>query len=132
MWFKRRSERFQFLIGWLQTCPVLDILPFPYTLFQFLIGWLQTIVKAFVYHSRSRVSIPYRLATNSLLSQAETAFHYLFQFLIGWLQTPDRTGENLSMLLFQFLIGWLQTGFRFTSKRIPNPVSIPYRLATNR
>ena len=55
------------------------------------------------------VSIPYRLATNKLFEEVSHTHYHQFQFLIGWLQTLYRGSDLLAN----------------------QPVSIPYRLATN-
>ena len=123
------GQRFQFLIGWLQTSGRRSILH-QRREFQFLIGWLQTSVYFF-------------LCTN---------FNQ-FQFLIGWLQTGKGRGRLVSVPCFNSLqVGYkqhtcapqnrfqssfnsLQVGYKlffcvwfFLTCYF---VSIPYRLATN-
>ena len=56
------------------------------------------------------VSIPHRLATNSLTIAENWEVLPEFQFLIGWLQTLVHTYNDFLNNWFQFLIGWLQTG----------------------
>ena len=55
--------------------------------FQFLIGWLQTEKNMGRNDTQNSVSIPYRLATNRQYGILKTAVDTAFQFLIGWLQT---------------------------------------------
>ena len=124
-------QKFQFLIGWLQTCKRVKAKRSMRKMFQFLIGWLQTSLNSGGFFPNSLVSIPYRLATNS---------HMLSKFLLhSHVSIPYRLATNhfcpsayILLLWFQFLIGWLQTS-PFTAYIIPSSslVSIPYRLATN-
>ena len=113
IWTERQrfGQRFQFLIGWLQT--TVEIFPIMHGVqFQFLIGWLQTSI-SFFYSSTKLVKV--------------------FQFLIGWLQTSNMLFyPAMQTVWFQFLIGWLQTLFYLSVSFLPpDEVSIPYRLATN-
>ena len=121
---------FQFLIGWLQTFFII-----PHLLPENLrFNSLQVGYKPGCTHcdkSKSIVSIPYRLATNTAASKVCSS-QCLFQFLIGWLQTTHLHNNEFiakisfnslqvgykqnytvhtAMLTsrFQFLIGWLQT-----------------------
>ena len=57
----------------------------------------------------SRVSIPYRYATNGNPEVNPWKPETLFQFLIGTLQTKGVSHETTSCSWFQFLIGTLQT-----------------------
>ena len=100
--------------------------------FQFLIGWLQTYIQTITKDNTSaEVSIPYRLATNYIVTLLFAIKYKRFQFLIGWLQTYFQLALLLVLLMvsipyrlatnffykwckpmkswFQFLIGWLQT-----------------------
>ena len=103
--------KFQFLIGWLQTMSNGQSGTSLRREFQFLIGWLQTYVAGYRKEGGEKVSIPYRLATNTVLLHTQQFFLCVsipyrlatnygervhlyrpkreFQFLIGWLQTPE-------------------------------------------
>ena len=103
------ENQFQFLIGQLQTLEenytIIDL-----EKFQFLIGQLQTF----------SVSLT-------------ASFLITFQFLIGQLQTTEAKDKFQERKLeFQFLIGQLQTHGQAAYFHTYCPVSIPYRLATNK
>ena len=128
---------------------------FPFkTRFQSLIGQLQTLLAIYWLEREAKVSIPYRLATNSSRNIHKNAEQYLFQSLIGQLQTnhyplpfcpkrycfnPLQVSYKLNRKFatsskdkgFQSLIGQLQTCEKLCPVYHRETVSIPYRLATN-
>ena len=103
-------DRFQFLIGWLQTHPKKPIATLLLQ-FQFLIGWLQTIGNELKDLSEDECfnssQVGYKLHKIKCCCQCA----YGFQFLIGWLQTSclKRKSNDIGAFI----------------------ISIPYRLATN-
>ena len=111
------ADRFQFLIGTIQTDEEKRLQRKAAIEFQFLIGTIQTSLATRETALGDQVSIPHRYDTNEAAAAILTK-RYLFQFLIGTIQThPSRLGPGLHPQ-FQFLIGTIQTR---NSVQIPRP-----------
>ena len=122
---------FQSLIGWLQTAPELlyqvqkSKVSIPYRL-------ATNLLKVIVNFPMEEVSIPYRLATNLLLSSPFSLKEYCFN--------PLQVGYKHGLMQERFCLlhGFnpLQVGYKHIKteqqQQQGQRVSIPYRLATNK
>ncbi len=126
-----RDPLFQFLIGRLQTVKCVSV-NFLVVLFQFLIGRLQTLHPQFYFSFLSRVSIPYRQATNG----HKTPLQQPAQDCFNSLQVGYKRLAHLSSLWYSSSVSIpyrqatnVRLGLKCWNYR--KAVSIPYRQATN-
>ncbi len=150
----RRRRRFQFLIGTLQTALFQWVSEVIRCMFQFLIGTLQTHLSSVQHRLNAqfqfligtlqtynlekrfadvegRVSIPYRYATNILISVPYCAFTSCFNSLQVRYKLQYRRGmddrENVS-IPYRYATN---VAVSLWTKQLSSCVSIPYRYATN-